>query len=70
MIPLTANTFKDCLQAAASQRPDGSDVKLPFQTENVFLENSALVECAYPFLGLVSLIKQAKTQIWYVTTWL
>lgn len=58
MIPPAANTFEECLQAGASQKPDSSDVKppIPFQTETVFLENSALAECAYPFLGLISLI--------------
>ena len=57
MIPPAASTFKERLQAGAPQRPDGSDVKLPipFQIETVFLEKSALVECAYPFLGLISL---------------
>jgi len=67
-----ANTCKECLQAAVSRRPDSSGVKLPFpfQTEIIFLENSALSECAYPFLGLISRTKWAKTHIWYVTTWL
>lgn len=38
MIPLAANTFKECLQTGASRRPDDSDVKLPilFQTDTFF----------------------------------
>lgn len=41
MIPPAPNTFKECLQAAASRRPDGK-LPIPFQTETIFLENSAL----------------------------
>lgn len=56
MMLLPANTFKECLQAGASQRPDGSHVKLPIpsQTETIFLEKSALTERAYSFWGLIS----------------
>lgn len=37
------NIFKECLQTAVSQQPNGSDVKLPvsFQTEIVLLKNNS-----------------------------